>query len=54
MGWQGHGIGEETMVQAVLSEGMGIVGQSEVATKFNNQQHSIGEDGGVPRPSFGC
>lgn len=47
MGWQGHGIGEETMVQAVLSEGMGIVGQSEVATKFNNQQHSFGEDGGV-------
>ena len=33
------------MVRAVLSEGMGIVGQGEAAAKCNNQRRSIGDIG---------
>ena len=43
-GRRGHGIGE-MMVRVVLSEGMGIVGQSEAAAKCNNQRRSIGDIG---------
>ena len=45
-GRRGHGIGE-TMVRAVslLSEGMGIVCQSEASAKCNNQRRSIGDIG---------
>jgi hypothetical protein len=34
-----------SMVRAVLSEGMGIVGQGEAAAKCNNQRRSIGDIG---------